>query len=194
MHAKVLVLAVMGLLIWSVPAASDSIWARAQPRWKSLFADFRAREVGDLVTVVVTESTAATTQVSTDVNKKSGMEGTAGSGLLEFIPLMGYSYKDDYASKGETARRNTFATRVAAQVVERLPNGNLRIEALRAVVVGEERQTLRLTGVVRPEDVSADNTVLSTQIAEARITLEGQGPAARKQRPGLLSRLFDWLF
>jgi len=189
------VLGALLLLLTSVTIAeADSLWLRAEPRWRSLFADFRAREVGDIVTVLVTESTTAVTDVSTDISKDSEANGKPGSGLLEFIPLVGYSYEDGYKSEGQTARRNTMVTRVSARVVERLANGNLRIEAVRRVVVNEEEQSLTLSGIVRPEDISADNTVLSSQVADAEIRLTGTGPAARKQKPGILSRLFDWLF
>jgi flagellar L-ring protein FlgH len=80
---------------------------------------------------------------------------------------------------------------VPARVVKVLENGLLVVEGRRAIVVNDETQTLAFSGVVRPEDIAADNTVQSTQVADAEVTILGKGVLAEKQRPGILQRLFD---
>jgi len=187
-----LALLLVGLLTQA--AQAESIWARAEPRWRWLFADLRARAVGDIVTILVTESSSATTQAATSNSKDSSAEADEGSGLLRFLPLFGFRYGDNYEAKGKTSRSNVFTARVTATVIEVLPSGNLRIEGRRSLSVNAEDQVLVLRGTIRPEDVSPANTILSSEIADAEIKIEGFGPAARKQKPGILTRLFDWLF
>jgi len=82
---------------------------------------------------------------------------------------------------------------VAARVVKVLDNGNLLIEGRRSLVVNTETQNITISGVVRPQDVTAANTVLSSQIADAEVQMEGDGLLAEAQRPGILYRILDWL-
>ena len=83
---------------------------------------------------------------------------------------------------------------MTAVVREVLPNGNLVVQGSRATVVNNEEQLMTLTGIVRPEDISRDNIVLSTQVADARITFGGIGLVADKQRSGWGTWLFDWVW
>jgi flagellar L-ring protein precursor FlgH len=83
--------------------------------------------------------------------------------------------------------------RITARVVKVLDNGNLVIEGRRAVLVNGETQTITLSGVIRPQDVTAANTVTSDQVSDAEVQMTGRGLLADSQRPGLLYRLLDWL-
>ena len=83
---------------------------------------------------------------------------------------------------------------MSAVIKKVLPNGNLVIEGTRFVKINKDIQTFILTGMVRKDDVRADNTVLSESLADADIKLEGKGPIADRQRKGILARLLDWLF
>jgi flagellar L-ring protein precursor FlgH len=83
---------------------------------------------------------------------------------------------------------------VAARVVKVLPSGNLIIEGRRAVRTNDESQYVAISGVIRQVDITPANTILSSQIADAEIILEGKGVLAEKQRPGMLNRFADWLF
>ena len=74
------------------------------------------------------------------------------------------------------------------------PNGHLIIEGTRKIVINRETQLFKLTGIVRRDDITPDNSVLSESIAQAEIRFEGKGQIANKQRQGLLSQLMDWLF
>ena len=80
-----------------------------------------------------------------------------------------------------------------ARVVKVLDNGNMVVEGRRSVIVNDETQVITLSGVIRPQDITSTNTVLSSQVADAEIQMVGRGVLAEAQRPGILYRLLDWL-
>lgn len=173
--------------------ATGSLWS---DQAGSLFEDFKARRVGDLLTIVVSESTVASARADTAVNKSESASTTAGVGpLLNFLfPELGASGKTSSAVQGNTGRAGTLTTRLTVVVVETFPNGVLRIEGKRSLKINEETQTLVFTGLVRVRDIRADNTVPSTAIANAEIFFEGKGVVGTRQREGIITRLFKWLF
>jgi flagellar L-ring protein precursor FlgH len=83
---------------------------------------------------------------------------------------------------------------MTAEVVEVRPNGDLLVVGKRTIQINAETETLKISGVVRPGDISADNTIVSTQIAQANIYLDGKGTVSNPQKPGLLSNMFNFLF
>ncbi len=176
-----------------VPPAPGSLWS---DREGNLYEDFKARRVGDLLTIVVVESTTAAARANTAVQKSEAASTTAGVGpLLEFLwPQLSASGKTDSNAQGNTARAGTLQTRITVQVVETYPNGVLRIEGRRTLKINEETQTLVFTGFVRIRDIRADNTVPSTAIANAEIYFEGKGIVGSRQREGILTRLFKIIF
>lgn len=194
--------AVVAVVVWVVVGAvvlpgaqAESLWARGQGEAAgSLFADARARKVGDLIRILIVERTEASTSASTDAKSK-GQVDVSSEGLLEnLIPMLGGSGETRFDGQGRTVRSGSVRAQLTARVVEVLPGGLLRVEGRQTIRINEEEQEMVLTGLVRPQDIARDNTVLSSYLAEARITLRGSGVLASKQRPGLLSRLFGWLF
>ncbi len=173
--------------------ATGSLWSEKSG---SLFEDFKARRVGDLVTIVVAESTTASARANTAVQKSESASTTAGVGpLLNFLwPELGASGRTDSNVQGNTARAGTLQTRITVQVVETFPNGVLRIEGRRTLKINEETQTLVFSGLVRIRDIRSDNTVPSTAIANAEIYFEGKGIVGSRQREGILTRLFKIVF
>src|SRR5690606_17736037 len=99
-----------------------------------------------------------------------------------------------YRGGGSTTRGGSLNARMTAMVVDVLPNGNLVIEGRQTIIVNEEEQLIVVSGIVRPQDIAPDNTVLSTFVADATITYHGTGPLGDRQEPGLLTRLLNWLF
>ena len=177
-------------------ARAESLWAKAEAGVGpgSLFADQRAARVGDLVRIVIVERSEATTSASTGASS-SGEVDVSGQGLLErVIPLMAGSGETRFDGQGRSVRSGTVRAQLTAQVVEVLPNGLLRVEGRQTIRVNEEEQEMVLSGLVRRRDIGPDNTVLSSNLADARISFRGSGAVAAKQRPGLLTRLFGWLF
>jgi flagellar L-ring protein precursor FlgH len=102
--------------------------------------------------------------------------------------------KSDYKGEGSTDRATRLRARMTARVTGITSNGDLLIEGRRVVGVNDDKEALTLTGVVRPMDVAADNTVPSYVIADAQIIYNGRGPSGTGARPGLIVRLINWLF
>lgn len=191
---RALVLAAMAPALLGAGGASraQSLWS---PGSTSLFTDVKARKVGDLVTVIVSESATSEQSASTDLAKKSKAEVSRGIGIgLALIPRLGLEGGDSSSASGTTTRSSTLVARMTVRVREVLPNGNLVLEGGRTVTTNKEKQEMVFRGVVRPTDIQPDNTVLSSLVADAEITLNGKGPIAARQKPGLFSRLLHVLF
>jgi flagellar L-ring protein precursor FlgH len=174
------------LLAAALGCWADSLWSESS---KSLFADRRARAVGDIVTVLVMESTSSSQSASVtgDSSVKSSSASTAGP--FKLIPKLNFEGQDTSESKGSTSRTASLTARIAARVVRILPNGDFEIEGVRTVTTNGEKQELRIRGIVRPEDISPDNTVPSTVIANAEISYSGKGVIGMRQRVGIITRL-----
>jgi flagellar L-ring protein FlgH len=178
--------------------AEGSLWT---PVSANLFTDVKARNVGDIITVNVVESASASKNASTKTARTSAL-AASWSGVLEKLAgdWVGNNQKvaftNDFDGKGETTRNSYLNTYITARVIHVRSNGNMVIHGSRQVVVNNENQFINIQGEVRPEDVSANNIVLSTFIADAMIELNGQGVVSDKQRTGWLARILDvvWPF
>ena len=179
----------------------------------TLFEDSRARRVGDIVLVKLVENTKAQNKAETSSSKKSSndyqvtaMFNRGHAGFIPFMPIgpqpsVGLPVLDtDSASgitaSGKTKRENYVTTALATRVLRVLPGGLMEIEGAREIRVNEETEYMVVRGMIRSKDVSADNSVLSTQIADASIEYYGKGVLADKQKPGWFTRLMDnvWPF
>lgn len=182
------------------PRTAGSLWGADQ---NGLFADSRARQVGDILTVAIFESASASKESSTTTGRTSSMEAGIDN-LLGFetniaslksglnpAKLVDANFTNSFEGSGETSRKEALTATLTTQVVEVLPNGNLRIEGSKTVTVNSETQIVHLAGIVRPVDVSVANIVDSKAVLDARITYTGKGVISDKQRPGWLVRLFD---
>jgi len=156
----------------------------------SLFADLKASRVGDIVTVLVMESASATKNAATKTSKSS----TRGiSSSLE--PVKGSLESESaHNGSGSTSRSGEITAKVPAIVIQMLPNGNLLIQGKRDLIINKDKETISVRGIVRRQDITSSNTVLSTQLADAQIQYEGDGFIAKQQHPGLLGRILDWLW
>jgi len=189
MVVKIVMVTLAVLLVVIGRSSSQSI--------QSLFTTSRASEVGDMVTVIIYESSLASQSTTTEMGKTSGTGGKItsffGSSQGVTLPAWEYSHGSDYLGSGSTERQGTMIGKLTAQVIEVLPNGNLRIEGKRLVKVNQDEQMISVEGIIRPQNINQDNIVESLYIAEAKISYEGRGPLRGTQRPGILSRLLNWL-
>jgi flagellar L-ring protein precursor FlgH len=171
-------LAATAALLVCVPAdaPAQSLWKHDQPQ--SMFADRRARAVGDIITIVVQESNIASKDNSTKTSRKAGADfsiasflyGPAASGLLTkggAYPALKYSGSKDFNGGGSVQNTEKIDTRVAVRVMEVLPNNNLVVEGRRELTFSGETQEAVLRGTVRIEDVTTANTVMSYNVADA---------------------------
>ncbi len=172
---------------------------------KGFFKDQRAHRVGDILTVLVTISDKAQiankssrTRSSTNSAGLGGLFGTALSASLSAVaPGVPLASEIDTKSgikdsgDGSVNRSEKLETRVAAVVTQILPNGNLVIEGSQEVRVNFEIRELLIAGIIRPEDVGADNTIVSSKIAEARISYGGRGQISDVQQPRYGAQVLD---
>lgn len=180
-----------------------------------LFEDSRAHRIGDILMVKIEENNKAKNKADTTADKTSEYNIQApeffGRNSMSMFPLpMGnvdiyrgktsdpYLLKTKTESKfdgtGETKRENSVVATVAARVINVLPGGILQVEGASETRVNDETQYLVVTGLVRSRDVGSDNTVRSTQMADAKIAIFGKGTLADKQSPGWLTRVMDILW
>lgn len=172
-----------------------------------LFADSRARKVGDILLVKVVESTLAknkaTTSTSKDGSTDLGVSAFLGKDEVPLIPgavgstsLLKTSSVSKFGGAGETKNESSFVTSVAVRVTRVLGGGLMEVAGARETRVNGENQIVQVQGLVRDRDINADNTVKSTSLADARIELYGEGLVSEKQRPGWLGRVIEnvWPF
>ena len=174
-----------------------SLWSSQKPT--NLYSDVKARNVGDIVTINVVESASASKNATTKTSRNSEL-GASWSGVLSKMTgnWVGddqkVSFDNEFEGKGATTRSSQLSAYITAQVIQVLPNGYLVIHGSRQVRVNNEDQMINVQGVIRTEDINANNIILSTYIADARIELTGQGVVSDKQRPGWLARILDWVW
>lgn len=175
--------------------SGPSLWSEEQG---SRYSNRKARHVGDLITVLVTESSIGSNRSSLKTKKQSKLEaeGGPGRGPLGFLPRFGAStdIKDELDGSGQTVIQGQLTTKITAQVLEIRPNGHLVVEGSRIITVNSDEDRIILHGVVRPEDIAADNTVLSTFLAEAVISYNGKGPVRGAAKRGVFQRIVSWFF
>jgi flagellar L-ring protein FlgH len=165
----------------------------------NLLRDFKARQIGDLVFVDIVEETEANVTSSANRSRDSGNLGGIVP-LVSALPVNGASTAGSvitgmgqrkFDGKGTTQRNSSVKARITARVLEVLPNGDLRIEAVKQVKINKETEQLAVTGIVRPNDLNSDNSIETLFIGDLRVEMNGKGIASADNAPGWLFRFFD---
>jgi flagellar L-ring protein precursor FlgH len=191
------------MLTVSAFAGSGSIWPSGGVE-RGMSADRRASRAGDIITVVVAESANATSAQTKSANRESALEDAitqfiyskAGSGLLSHngdMPASSASGKSSYSGGGQVNNSQTLTARAAVLVTDVLPNGTLVIEGARRITFSGETQYVVLHGLVRPDDISSANTVVSSNVADAHVEFVTEGTLTDAQKRGWLSKLYEKL-
>jgi flagellar L-ring protein precursor FlgH len=162
-----------------------------------LYTDRKAREVGDIVTINLSERTQASTRANTAITKEStnSMSGTVfgapvtvgGQDILD----NSLANTRDFAGDGNSTQSNQITGTLTAQVVQKLPNGNLVIQGSKELTLNQGNELIQVQGIIRTADIGPDNTIASTRVADARIVYGGRGPIARSNAMGWLDRFFN---
>lgn len=193
---KVIVSLVLGFLCLVLPAAPSasamSLWSDAGAT--DLFSDRKAHAVGDILTIVINETSSANRVGNAANSKTSKTSMDAGTGIFHGIASASASNDDNFTAKGSLVNSNTVTGKMTAQVTEVKPNGNLVISGSQSIKQNGEEQKITVTGVVRLVDIAPDNTVQSSSIGDAKILVDGKGPISNKQRQGIISQLLNFLF
>jgi len=158
----------------------------------SLFEDVRARQVGDIVTVILAESTDAAKTSDTSLDKSGGTSiadpviGTHSN----FNLGVDLSSESGFEGESSSNQSNSLTGSISVNVVKVYPNGNLYVQGEKWIQINQGHEFIRLRGIIRPVDISSTNTVLSTKVADARISYGGTGAPAEVNVVGWLSRFF----
>jgi flagellar L-ring protein precursor FlgH len=201
----IMLLAVIACIATTTQA--DSLFTQTAAKSGTLVAEnVMPFKVGDIITVTVSETIQSSTVANTRTTKESELESQAnaednplltGSGAFripsDLLPNIGIETENETNNRGATTRNSTLTTTVSCIVVRVYPNGNLLIEGTKQVTVNRENSTLLVRGVLRARDVTPQNTVTSSLLANSVVQLCGKGPLWNNQRRGLITRLFDWI-
>lgn len=173
---------------------------------RGLFEDDRAGRVGDIVTIKIDETDAGTHEATSKLARKGSNDMSAG-GTLGLLPalakvypgldpskLISTSTANNFDGSGTVSRSGKLTGTLPVRVRAVTPNGDLYVEGTKVVLVGEEENHLYISGVVRQADVKPDNTVLSSQVADAEIEYTGRGDVTDQQRAGWMTRLLTALW
>lgn len=184
--------------------APNSLWRDTG----GLFEDPRARRLNDLVTIRVYENITASGKADTNAKRDSSLDAgvqnffglplsaSVNKGRFTLTPTVSGSMEDDFKGSGATTREGKLVGTITAKVVEVMPNGNLMLESRKEMTINNEKQILVFRGMIRPDDIATDNSVMSSKVADAEVYFVGDGVIQDKQRPGWLVRLLDkiWPF
>lgn len=183
-------------------ARADSLWP--QHAAQSIVGDKRAASVGDILSIVVQENNTTTKGASTTTSKNTGLDASISSflyspGASSFLtkagkmPAIKFNAKHEFDGNGKIDNSEKIVARVAVQVVDVLPNRNLVVEGRRQTSFSGESQDVVLRGTVRPADITANNTVLSYNVADATIRFISKGAITDAQKKGWFTRVWDKL-
>jgi flagellar L-ring protein precursor FlgH len=197
----------LGALLALLMCVEGAFSLRAQSLWKeesaqSMVADKRAGQVGDILTILVQENNSASKDANTRTSKNSGIDAAIeaflfspdASKLLTHkgkMPSIKLNTQQNFEGGGKISNNEKVTARIAVRVIDVFPNGNLGIEGTRQIAFSGETQDAVLRGVVRKEDIAANNTVFSYNIADATIHYISKGTVTDNQRKGWFTKVWE---
>ncbi len=190
---KKLIVILMTIFIANIVIAQNM----RQNAFVSLFSDQKASQVGDAITIVVIEFSQASNNAQTTTGRSSDIGLNAGGNVAgSELPGTDVSLgvANDFKGSGATKTSGMMRTKISATIDSVLDNGNLLIKGSRKIVINGEEQTIFIKGIVRTTDIDPNNSVLSYNISEAEIRIDGSGRISDSQSPGWLTKFFHWIF
>ena len=172
----------------ATPACADDLYS--EKTFRPLAADKRAHLPGDVLTILIYESSSATTSADTNLQRRNDVGLHASADRHAHAASIGAN--NDFDGGGTVQRQGKLLAQMSVSVASVAPNGDLLVAGEQVLEINADRQKIRVEGRVRPLDITDANTVLSSRLADARISYLGDGELASHQRPGWWSRLFNW--
>lgn len=198
---------ILAALIWAELSWADSIWNGSAAQPSSLYSTTKGEfKIGDIVTIMLVENVSATNTASLDTDKETELDMEFNEfddifGLthlfgrpLSVDPSFNIDTENEFEGDGSSRRSSVITGTISGQITEVLPNGNLRIEASQAMVINDEKNSVILVGTVRPQDISPQNTILSTQVANVEIKYAGKGPLSNVQKRGIITEFLEFIW
>ena len=180
------------------PLPSDTGSIFQSSRSMSLFIDEKARRVGDIILVQLSERTNATTSASSSTNKSSSSDSTVaallGRGVTRGgVPLLGLDLESEkeFAGGGDSTQSNSLTGTIAVTVSDVMANGYLVVRGEKLISINQGDEYVRLSGIIRPQDIDSSNMVASSQLANAQIVYGGNGPINSANEMGWLDRILQ---
>ena len=184
-----------GALFFAPTVFAQSLWAdAAEGTSYGVFADRKAHNVGDTLTIVISEKTTTTQTKSRKNGKSASTTLNAGTGIFDFLTSASAGASDSWKADGSAKDSSNFSGNIAVTVVEVQPNGNMVVEGTQSIWQNKDEHKITLRGIVRRDDVTYENTVPSTKVADATVRFDGKGPLNAKQRQGILTQILNILF
>lgn len=186
---------VMAVAPRAVPGSNGSLFQNTGSM--NLFTDNKASSIGDIITVMLDEATVSQKSSNVGISKDSDINIEEPTILGRGITGGGYSLgtgmsaQRDFSGESDAAQRNNLRGNISVSVVDVWPNGTLVIRGEKWMTLNHGDEFIRISGLVRPDDVTPDNTILSTKVANARISYSGTGALAESQVMGWLGRFFN---
>ena len=199
-------LALVFFVLCSVPRVqADSIWSKRDQTKKDLYADDKARHIGDVLTITISEESTVDNKAKRTLSKATtrdqNFDGKVGiEHIVPELPAInfgaGTTYSNTLDGKADYKDEREFTDSISVIVIDIMPNGNLVISGTRDRNIADDIQTIEVSGIVRPSDIAFDNSIKSEQVANFTIVSRNKGVAAQYNRPNWLGRIFDiiWPF
>ena len=192
MKAILKIMIVILILMLPLPIRAVSLWQDSGDN--DYYSERKAHRVGDIITIIINETSSATNKAATSTKGQNSLKLTAGTGPLKFLPGASTAVNNSFSGNASTTRSGKLTAKITATIIKCLPNGNYLVKGTRRIMVNSEIQEIEISGVIRPDDIQPDNTILSTYLANAQVVYKGKGAVGDIQRPGLLNKLFQFLF
>lgn len=178
-------------ILFSMAAAAHADNLYPGTNWPALSGDRKASAVGDALTVVIFQAAEATNTAQNASRKKTDLGGGISAGSLDERGSL--EFGGGYTGRGEVRRSEKLVAQITVVVNEVLPNGDFVVTGEQVMRVNGETTRIGVRGRVRFADVTSDNTILSSRIADAQISYDGRGFVSRSAKPGLINRVFNFL-
>ena len=186
---------------------AGSIWAKRGPNSKSIYSDDKATQIGDLLTIIITEESKVENKVNRKLEKKTARKLTFDDDdisidvgtidpLIPSLPSFGLEASSEKSLDGKSDYKDerTFEDKITVVVEDIHPNGNLVVIGTRHRDVGGDIQTVQVSGIVRPRDIAFDNTIRSEQVAQFKLVTVDKGVTQNYNNPGWLAKILDILW
>jgi flagellar L-ring protein precursor FlgH len=176
-------------LMLSAPATAADLYQR--DNWSALASDRNAYKVGDILTVIVYETATASNSANSGSSRNTDVSGSVSAGSFDKSAKLGIQNGSD--NSGTTGRSGGMVAQISVVVDNVLPNGDLHVTGAQVLNINDDKTNIRVAGRVRPSDISAANAVLSNRLADATIDYNGSGFISSSAKPGIVTRIFNWL-
>ncbi|MBB5336374.1 flagellar basal body L-ring protein FlgH [Pectinatus brassicae] len=174
---------------------AQSLWSNSESgRAINLFADRRAHDIGDIVTIKIDESSSTSTTKAMSNGKSGSNSLGAGVGIFHFLAAASANQSDTFTANGSAKDTNSVSGTITVTVIDMQPNGNMIVQGTQSIWQNKNEHRITFRGIIRPDDIANDNTISSNLVADATLTFDGKGPLNAKQRQGILTQILNVLF